>query len=136
MCVVETQKPTYLQQWPLHNKHLTDPHTVTTTDLNTNMRHIHTPIVSRHLATRGNITILRTPAPHINSSEEILHRLICRTSPQLKYINYNFSNHTYTNSTPNHFHHHYATFCNTHIHNTHHLFNSTHIRTTLLPLDL
>ena len=31
----------------------TDPHTVTTTDIKTNMRHIHTSIVSRHLATRG-----------------------------------------------------------------------------------
>ena len=30
----------------------TDPHTVTTTDIKTNMRHIHTSIVSRHLATR------------------------------------------------------------------------------------
>ena len=31
-----------------------DPHTVTTTDRKTNMRHIHTYIVSRHLATKGN----------------------------------------------------------------------------------
>ena len=31
----------------------TDPHTITTTDIKTNMRHIHTSIVSRHLATRG-----------------------------------------------------------------------------------
>ena len=35
----------------------------------TNMRHIHTSIVSRHLATRGNNKILRTPPPHISSSE-------------------------------------------------------------------
>ena len=33
-------------------------HTVTTTDIKTNMRHIHTSIVSRHLATRGNNKIL------------------------------------------------------------------------------
>ena len=39
-------------------------HTVTTT----NMRHIYTYIVSRHLATRGNKKILRTPPPHISSS--------------------------------------------------------------------
>ena len=32
----------------------TYPHTVTTTDIQTYMRHIHTSIVSRHLATRGN----------------------------------------------------------------------------------
>ena len=34
------------------------------------MRHIHTSIVSRHLATRGNNKILRTPPPHISSSED------------------------------------------------------------------
>ena len=34
------------------------PHIVTTTDIKTNMRHIHTSIVSRHLATRGNNKIL------------------------------------------------------------------------------
>ena len=38
----------------------TDPHTVTTTD----MRHIHTSIVSRHLATRGNYKIPRTHDTH------------------------------------------------------------------------
>ena len=42
----------------------TDPHTVTTTDIKTNMRHIHRSIVSRHLATRGNNKILRTPHHH------------------------------------------------------------------------
>ena len=41
----------------------TDPHTVTTTDIKTNMRHIHTSIISRHLATRGNNKILCTPQP-------------------------------------------------------------------------
>ena len=50
----------------------TDLHTVTTTDIKINMRHIHTSIVSRHLAIRGNNKILRTPPPNINSSEEIL----------------------------------------------------------------
>ena len=50
----------------------TDPHTVTTTDIKTNMRHIHTSIVSRHLATRGYNKILRTPPPPISCSEEIL----------------------------------------------------------------
>ena len=47
----------------------TDPHTVTTRDIKTNMSHIHTSIVSRHLVTRGNNKILRTPPPHISSSE-------------------------------------------------------------------
>ena len=62
----------------------TDPHTVTTTDIKTNMRHIHTSIVSRHLSTRGNSKILRTPPPHISSSEERLPRLTRRTLTQLR----------------------------------------------------
>ena len=62
----------------------TDPHTVTTTYIKTNVRHIHTSIVSRHLATRGNNKILRTPPPHISSPEEILPRLTRRTRAQLR----------------------------------------------------
>ena len=68
----------------------TDPHTVTTTDIKTNMRHIHTSIVSRHLATRGNNKILRTPPPHTSSSEEILARLTRRTIVQLRTNKYPF----------------------------------------------
>ena len=48
------------------------------------MRHIHTSIVSRHLATRGNNKILCTPPPHTSSSEEILPRLTRRTLAQLR----------------------------------------------------
>ena len=48
------------------------------------MRHIHTCIVSRHLATRGNNKILRTPPPHTSSSEEKLPRLTRRTLAQLR----------------------------------------------------
>ena len=91
----------------------TDPHTVTTTVIKTNMRHIHTSIVSRHLATRGNNKIMCT-----------LAQLRTNKSPS--------SNHTYTKSTSNHIHHHYAHYATP----THHLFNCTHIRTTLSPLDL
>ena len=79
---------------------LTDPHTVTTTDIKTTMLHIHTSIVSRHLATRGNNKIQRTPPPHISSSEEQLPRLTRRTLSQLRT--------TYTKLMPNHIHHHYA----------------------------
>ena len=68
----KTQHPSH----PLHNIHILQhskvlkklslttvatqqtPHIVTTTDIKTNMRHIHTSIVSRHLATRGNNKIL------------------------------------------------------------------------------
>ena len=62
----------------------TDPHTVTTTDIKTNMRYTYTSIVSMHLATNGNNKILRTPPPHIISSEEILPRLTRRTIAQLR----------------------------------------------------
>ena len=60
------------------------PNTVTTTDITTNMRHIHISIVSRHLATRGNNKILRAPPPYISMSEEILHHTTRRTLAQLR----------------------------------------------------
>ena len=43
------------------------------------MRHTHTSIVSRHIATRGNNKIQRTASPHISSSEETFPRLTRRT---------------------------------------------------------
>ena len=103
----------------------------TTTDIKTNMCHIHTSIVSRHLATRGNNKILRTPPPHTSSSEET-SRLTRRTHAQLR-----------TNKSPflkSYLHKVDAKshpsplcpLCNTHIHNTHHFFNCT----TLSPMDL
>ena len=79
----------------------TDPHTVTTTDIKTNMRHIHTYIVSRHLTTRGKNKILRTPPPHISSSEEKLPRLTRRTLAQLR-----TNKSLFLKSTTNHIHHH------------------------------
>ena len=101
-----------------------------------NMRYIHTSIVSRHLATRGNNKILRTPPPQISSSEERLPRLTRRTIAQLR-----------TNKSPflkSYLHKVDAKshpsplcpLCNTHTHETHHLFKCPHIRTTLSPLDL
>ena len=67
----------------------TFPHTptVTTTDIKTNMRHIHTSIVSRHLATRCNNKILRTPPPHISSSEEKIPVSFVTPLPQLRRTN-------------------------------------------------
>ena len=94
------------------------------------MRHIHTSIVSRHQATRGNNQILRTPPPHICSSEEILPRL---TLSQLKQINHPSSNHTYTKSTTYHIHLHYTPSV-TLTYTTHIISSIT--RTTLSPLDL
>ena len=46
------------------------------------MLHIHISIVSRHLATTCNNKILRTPPPHISSSEEIFHCITRRTLTQ------------------------------------------------------
>ena len=114
----------------------TDPHTVTATDIKTNIRHIHTSIVSMHLATRGNNKILCTLPPHISSSEKILPRLTHRTLAQLK-INKSPFFQVYlrigdakTHPSP------LCPLCKTLTHDTHYLFNCIHIRTTLSPLDL
>ena len=110
----------------------TDPHTSATT----NMRHIHTSIVYRHLATRGNNKILRTPPPHIISSEEILPRLTRRTLAQLGtnkspfFESYSHKVDAKSHSSP------LCPLCNTHTHDTHPLVNCTHIRITLSPLEL
>ena len=94
----------YLQERPLCNKHSHRPHTVTTTDIKTNLRHIYKSIVSGHLDTIGNSKILLTSPPQISSSEEKLPHLTRRTLAQLRKIYYPFSNHTYTKWTPNHIH--------------------------------
>ena len=114
----------------------TDPHTVIKTAIKTNMRHIHTSIVSRHLATRCNNKILRTHPPHIGSSEERLPRIIRRTLAQLRtnkspfLKSYSHKVDAKTHPSP------LCPLCNIHTHNTHYLFNYTHIRATLSPLDL
>ena len=100
-----------------------------------NMRHIHTSIVSRHLTTGSNNKILRTPPPHISSSEEILPHLTRRTlaqlrtnkSPFLKLYLHKFDAKTHPSPL--------CPLCNIHTHDTHNLFNCTHIRTTLSPLN-
>ena len=102
----------------------------------TNMRHMHTYIVSWHLATRDNNKILRTPPPHISSSEEILPRLTRRTlakprtnkSPFLKSYLHKVDAKSHPSTL--------FPLCNIHTHDTHNIFNYTHIRTTLSPLDL
>ena len=100
------------------------------------MLHIHTSILSRHLATRGNNKILRTPPPHISISEEKLPASLVAPLPNSEQTNLPSSNHTYTKSTPKRIHHKSPVLCNIHTHGTYHLFNCTHIRTTLSPLDL
>ena len=100
------------------------------------MRYMHTYIVSRHLATRGDKNILRTPPLHISSSEEIFPRLTRRTIAQLRTNKSPFlksyGHKVDANSLPTPL----CPLCNTHIHNIRHLFNFTHIRSTLSLLDL
>ena len=52
--------------------------------------------------------MLRTPQPHISSSEAVLPRLIVAPLPNSEQINHPSSNHTYTKSTSNHIHNHYS----------------------------
>ena len=107
----------------------TDPHTY----IITNMRHIHTSIVSMYLASRINSKILRPPPPHIISPEELLPRrtlaqLRTNKSPFLKSYLHKFDAKSHQSQL--------CPLCNTHIQNTHNLFNCTHKRTSLSPLDL
>ena len=101
-------KTHYLYQRPLHLKHSHIPHTITATDIKTNVRHINTSIVSRHLATRSNNKILRTPLPHISISEQILPRLTRHNIAQLRTNKSPFLKSYLQKSTPNHIHQHYA----------------------------
>ena len=100
------------------------------------MHHIHTSIVSRHLAIRGNNKILRTPPPHISSSEERLPCLTRRTLAQLRTNQYPFLKSYLHNVDAKTHPSPLCPLCNIHTHDTHHLFNFTHIRTILSPLSL
>ena len=108
----------------------TDPHIIITTYIKTNIHHIHTSIVSRHLSTRGNNKILHTPPLHISSAEEIHPRFTRRTLAQLRTNTYPFLKpylHIVDVKS------HQSPLCQ---YATHHLFNDTNIRTTLSPQDL
>ena len=105
----KTQHPSH----PLHKHtaYFNTPrlkHTIFNNGRYTNMCHIHTSIVSMHIATRGNNKILRTPPPHISNSEEVLSRLTRRTLNS-EQINHPSSNHTYTVDAKIH-HYHFAPF--------------------------
>ena len=133
---LQGSKPTIFSNGRYTTNIPTYPNTITTTDIKTNMRHIHTSIVSSHIATRGNNKILRATPPHIRSSEEILPRITRRTLSQLRtnkspfLKSYLHKVDAKTHPSP------LCPLCNIHTHDTHHLFNCAHIRTTLSLLVL
>ena len=97
--------------------------------LKTNMCNMHTSIVSRHLATSGSNKILRTPPPHISSSEETLPLLTHNTLDQLRTNKSPFLK-SYLHKVDGKSHPSpLCPLCNTHTPDTHHLFNCTHIVT-------
>ena len=104
------------------NKPFNRPSHIHYKDIKTNMRHIHTAIVSMHLATKGNNkNTAKTSTTNI-SSEEIRPRLTRRTI-QNKQISLP-PNHTYTKSAPNYIHHHYTPSV-TRTHTTHTITSTT-----------
>ena len=86
----------------------TEPHTATTTDIKTNMRHNHTSIISRHLATRDKTRYCAHLHHTLGALKRKFTASLVATMPNSEQINHPSSNHTYTKSTPNHIHHHYA----------------------------
>ena len=106
-------KKYFLQKFPTTcttNFH-TDPNAITTIAIKTNMRHIHTFIVSIHLPQE---TITQYCA-HLHHTLVALKRLfptsLFALLPNAEQINHPSSNHiNYTKSTQNHIHQHYAPF--------------------------
>ena len=86
----------------------TDPYTVTSTDRKTNMCHIHTSIISRHLTTRGNNKIMCTLHCTLAALKRYSPASLVAPLPNSEQTNLPSSNHTYTKLTPNHIHHNYA----------------------------
>ena len=85
----------------------TDPHTVTTTDIMNIACTIYThSIVSRHLATRGNNKILRTPPHTLASLKRYFPASLVAPLPSSEQTNLPSSNFRYLHckSTPKHIH--------------------------------
>ena len=92
---IDTSRP---QQWGPIDRFLADIVVI---------NNIHTSIVSRYLATRGNNNILRTPPPHISSTEQILPRLTRHTLAQVRTNKCLFLK-SYLHKVDAKSHHHYA----------------------------
>ena len=86
----------------------TDPQIILTSDIKIDKYHIHTSIVSMHLATRCNNKILRTPPPQLAALKRYFSASLVAPLPNSKQINYPSSSQMYIKSTPNHIHHHYV----------------------------
>ena len=86
----------------------TYPHTFITTDIKTNMHHIHTYIVSRYLATRDCKKYCADLHLTLTTLKRYFAASLVSLLPNSEQINHPSSNHTYTKSTPKHIHHQYA----------------------------
>ena len=95
------------------------------------MIHIDTSIVSKHLTKSRDNKILRTPSPHISSSEETLPDTcvapLLRTDKSPFPISYLHKVDAKSHPTT------LSPLCNEHTHKTHHLFNCSYIHTKLSP---
>ena len=74
----------------------------------TNMRNIHTSIVSRHLATRGKTKYCSHLYHKLADLKRYFPASLITPLSNSEQINHNSSNHTYTKSMPNHIHHHHS----------------------------
>ena len=83
------------------NSHFPYTSTYSSTRHNTNRKHNiqHTLTQTHNILQQSKAKILRTPPPHISSSEEVLSRLTRRTLSQPKTNKSPSSNQTYTKST-------------------------------------
>ena len=99
----------------------TDTHTITITDIKTNMRNIHPSIVSMHLA-------ITKYCAHLYHTLAALKRFflgsLVAPLPNSEQIDHPSLNYIYIKSTPNHIHHHYAPSV-TLTHTTHIISSST-----------
>ena len=131
-----------MKQTTLNNRHdysiriETDPSTVDHDDIKTNLKTIHTTIVSDHLRDRPVNKILNRQAPDIDKDEETLPRQTRRRLAQLRtnkspllrqYLN-KIDSRTYpTDEWP---------LCGVSPHDTPHLFDCTELPTDLTTEDL
>src|SRR5207245_6113698 len=110
----------------------TDPNYASSDTVKSNMKIIHTQIVTEYTKLLPENKILGHQAPEIHHSEELLPRKTRCTLSQVRankspfLLSYKHKINTTLYPSP---------LCKNHEHNTSHLFNCTHTLTTLTPLD-